>query len=297
MHPVLFRIGSFPIALYGVMIAVGMIIAVFLVLRLARRLGVKDDVVIDIVFYSVIAGMIGARILYIIVNFKDFVNHPLFYIFNRQGFVLWGGVLGASPVVYYMIKKKGLVLNKSLDLAAVGLILAQAFGRIGCFFSGCCFGKVTKSFLGIQFPRFFYPNINVGKMSEAEIANLITRDKISFEGSPPFQYHYDAGWVHLTDTHSLPVYPTQLFEAFADFIIFGILLYVYLRKKKFDGQVFALYLLLYSVARFIIEFFRGDIERGVYFNFLSTSQIICVFIFFIGLWIFKKFKRNSLVRN
>ena len=297
MHPVLFRIGSFPIALYGVMIAVGMIIAVFLVLRLARRVGIKDEAVIDIVFYSVIAGMIGARILYIIVNFEDFMNHPLFYIFNRQGFVLWGAILGASPVVYYMVKKKGLALNISLDLAAVGLILAQAFGRIGCFFSGCCFGKVTNSFLGIRFPRIFYPNIDVSKMNETEILNLITRDKISFEGSPPFQSHYDAGWIHLTDIHSLPVYPTQLFEAFADFIVFGILLYVYLRKKKFDGQVFALYLLLYSVARFIIEFFRGDIERGVYFNFLSISQIICVFIFFFGLWIYKKFKRNSLVRN
>ncbi len=289
MYPVLFRIGSFPISLYGVMIALGLIVAVYLGVRLGKKVGFKEEVVIDIIFYSVIAGMVGARILYIIVNFKDFLNEPLFYIFNRRGFVLWGGILGAAPMVYFMIKKKRLPLGKSVDIGAIGLVLAQAFGRIGCFFAGCCYGKVTKSFLGIRFPRFLYPNIDMSNMSETELYNVIATNKVSFEGSPAFQYHYDEGWVKLTDTHSLPVYPTQLFHSISNFIIFGILFYVYVYKKKFDGQVFALYLILYSIMRFTIEFFRGDVERGFYWGFISTSQIICIFTFLLGLWTYKKF--------
>ena len=237
MHPVLFRIGSFPIALYGVMIAVGMIIAVFLVLRLARRVGIKDEAVIDIVFYSVIAGMIGARILYIIVNFEDFVNHPLFYIFNRQGFVLWGAILGASPVVYYMIKKKGLALNISLDLAAVGLILAQAFGRIGCFFNGCCYG--------IEAPA----------------------------GFP----------LGLALPHDALRHPAQLYSASLLFAIF-VILRVWQDKKRFDGEIFLGYCMLYSVKRFSVEFLRGDNPRILLG--LTLSQVISVFLLAVALLLF-----------
>jgi phosphatidylglycerol:prolipoprotein diacylglycerol transferase len=132
-----------------------------------------------------------------------------------------------------------LPVGKTFDVYAPALALGLGIGRLGCFAAGCDYGKPTTSFLGVVFTDPF----------SHEVA-----------GTPL----------------GVPLHPTQLYEALATFLIFGILVLCY-RYKRYDGQIFLLYLALYAAARFLIEFLRGDEDRGFLFgHLLSTSQFIAL---------------------
>jgi phosphatidylglycerol---prolipoprotein diacylglyceryl transferase len=142
VHPVLFSIGRLTIYSYGFMIAVGMMAGLFLARRQAAREGIDQDKIIDIAFYILVAALIGARLLFVLMNLGEYAAHPLDILKIWQGgLVFYGGLLPAVAIAIWYIKRLGLPLWQMADIFAPSLALGHAFGRIGCFLAGCCYGE------------------------------------------------------------------------------------------------------------------------------------------------------------
>ncbi len=247
MHPVLFKIGPVTIYTYGVLVFIGVMVGYFVSLKEARRVGIEDKTFSDIIFWSIIFSFVGARILYILVEFKAFLKDPLHIGLGRSGFVFYGGLIGGILTFIFLSKKYNQNFLKLADVAAIGIPLGHSIGRLGCFFYGCCYGKPTEAFWGIRFP----PDSPAGMLGTKVI-------------------------------------PTQLISSFSLFAIFLILLGKR-KKKRFEGEIFLTYLIIYGSFRFFIEFLRGD-ERG-YIGMFSVSQfisLVVVAISLIFLWHFRK---------
>lgn len=243
MYPVLLEIGSLKLYTYGLFVALGFIAALAVSKRLAaRQKDFHPDLVTDLFFIVLLAGIIGARLFYILVNFSYFRENPLavFRIWEG-GLVFYGGFILAVAGAMVYLKIKHLPLHAAADILAPGIALGHAIGRIGCFFAGCCHGKTCTLPVAVTFhhPEALAP-LGVG------------------------------------------LHPTQLYSVFANFAIFLVLLFVG-KIKKFPGMVFWTYVLLYSVARYIIEMFRGDVRGRFPFLEISTSQGICILLFVVSL--------------
>lgn len=246
MYPELFRIGDFPVTTYGLMLALGMVLALFAASRLAVRDGLPKERIYDLGLWTLIGGLLGSKILMLIVD----DNVQIFTLdFLRSGGVFYGGLLGGFFAVVFLIRLYNLPFWKVADAFAPAVALGQAFGRQGCFGAGCCWGKETLLPWGVHF----------------------TEKGHEYTGVP----------IVGPDNAALYLHPTQLYESFAMFIVFGILVYLH-RRKKFDGQVLIAYGIIYSIVRFTIEFFRDD-PRGNLLGIndllgISTSQIISLLV-------------------
>lgn len=247
MYPELFRIGNFPINTYGVLLALGMLLALFVAARLAARDGLPRERIYDLGLWTLIGGLVGSKIL----MFFTEENVQIFSLdFLRSGGVYYGGFLGGFLALVLLIRWYKLPFWKVADAFAPGLALGQAIGRQGCFAAGCCWGKPTNSFLGVHF----------------------TESAHEFTGVPIY------GADGVTPLH---LHPTQLYESITMFVVFGVLVYLH-KKKRFDGQVLIAYGIIYGIVRFLIEFVRDD-PRGNLFGLtsllgISTSQIISLIV-------------------
>lgn len=244
----LFSIGPLTIHGYGLMIAAGILCCIALGMYRAKKHSMKDEAVLDIAIVGVLCGFLGAKLLYVIVEFDRFLKEPI-QVLGSEGFVVYGGIIAGVLSAVFYCKKKGLVFLQYFDLLAPSIALAQGFGRIGCFLAGCCYGRETECFLGVTFPE--------GSLAPSGIKLL----------------------------------PTQLFSSFGDFLIMGILLW-YGRKQRAEGHIGALYMLLYGIGRFFIEFFRSD-ERGSV-GALSTSQFLSIGIVLGAIFLFQKQKWKKI---
>lgn len=246
MYPELFRIGTFPITTYGIFLAAGMLLALYVASRLAARDGLPRERFYDLGLWTLIGGLLGSKILMYFV--ED--NVQVFSLdFLRSGGVYYGGFIGGLVALIFLIRLYKLPFWKVADALAAGLALGQAFGRQGCFAAGCCWGKPTDLAWGVHFTELGH----------------------EYTGVPI--YGPDGGDLHL--------HPTQLYESFTMLIVFGLLVYIH-RHKKFDGQVLMSYAIIYALVRFSIEFLRDD-PRGDLFGMttltgLSTSQIISLLV-------------------
>ncbi len=265
MHPILFEIpqiefldwviGPIPIRLYGLMIGIGFIIGVYLAARQAKKEGVNPDRVVDLGVYMLLTALVGSRLLFVLTNLQHFAANPYeAFAIWKGGLVFYGGVLSAVPVGIWYMKRHRLPVWKTADIMAPSVSLGHVFGRLGCFFAGCCYGAPCSGPLCITF--------------------------------------HDP---HSQAPLGVSLYPTQLMEASGELLVFTALLLVR-RSKAFDGQLFWLYALLYATLRFIIELFRGDAVRGLYFgNAVSTSQIIALGMFMLSgfmMWRLRTKKRK-----
>jgi len=193
------------------------LIAVFGIGRQLRKEGYEPEIAIDLILLSVIFGIIGGRFAYIVTyEWADFLRDPWMVLSIREGGIqglVWYGSLvgGVIPFLLYLRKKK-LAVWPIADIFAPFVALGYALVRIGCFLEGCCYGRVTSSWLGLVFPT----------------------------------------------VDSFSRYPTQLFSSFLNLILFLILIWLYPRRR-FPGQVFIVYLIGYSVYRFIVEYFRESL--------------------------------------
>lgn len=165
MHPILFKLGPVTIYTYGVCVFLGVILGYFVCLREAKKDGVDSRLVGDVLFWTLLFAFLGARIFYIIVNFGIFLENPASIIFSRSGFVFYGGLIFGVITLKFLIKRYHADFLEFMDIFAPGLALGHAFGRLGCFFYGCCYGKVTKSAIGILFP----PDSPAGNLGEKVI--------------------------------------------------------------------------------------------------------------------------------
>ena len=245
MYPELFRIGNFPINTYGVFLALAFLCAILITVTLAARDGLPRDKIYDLSLWMLLASLIGSKILMFLTE-PEYRDHPLQLIsldFLRSGGVFYGGLIGGVLTGYFLLRRYKLPWWKTADACAPGIAIGNFFGRQGCFAAGCCWGKPTSLPWGVKF---------------TELGHEIT-------GVP-------------TDTY---LHPTQFYESFSMLIVFFSLLWLH-KHKRFSGQVFLLYVLLYSVIRFLIEFVRDD-PRGDLFGLttltgLSTSQIISLIV-------------------
>ena len=227
---------------YGVLLATALIAALIAVVRLGRREGLDSGRLLDLSTWLAVVGLLGAKALMVVTDWEFYWEHPgeLFaWETLRAGGVFYGGFLAAAFLAVWYVRAHALPLWKVFDVYAPALALGLGIGRLGCFSAGCDYGQPTTSFLGVVFTDPFSREVT---------------------GVPL----------------GIPLHPTQLYESLACFLIFGVLLWRYRRKTR-DGEIFALYLGLYAVARFFIEFLRGDEDRGFVFNhLLSTSQLFAV---------------------
>ncbi|HEX8633394.1 MAG TPA: prolipoprotein diacylglyceryl transferase [Pyrinomonadaceae bacterium] len=245
MYPELFRIGDFPVNTYGVLLALAFLAALLVSARLAARDGLPRERIFDLGLWLLLASIVGSKLLLLVVE-PEYRAAPLRLLsldFLRSGGVFYGGFLAAVLTAYVLIRRYKLPWWQTADAFAPGIALGQAIGRQGCFAAGCCWGKPTALPWGVRF---------------SELGQRVT-------GVP-------------TDTH---LHPTQLYESFAAFLFFGLLLWMH-RRKTFNGQVILTYGVLYGATRFIIEFFRddprGDILGLTSLTHLSTSQLISLLV-------------------
>lgn len=246
MYPELFRIGNFPVTSYGLWLAVGMLLALFVASRLAGRDGLPRERIYDLGLWTLIGGLLGSKILMLFTE-PDVQVFTLDFL--RSGGVYYGGFLGGFLALVLLIRHYKLPFWKVADAFAPGVAIGQAFGRQGCFAAGCCWGKTTSLPWGVHFGEAGH----------------------EYTGVPIYGPHGDELFLH----------PTQLYESFFMLLVFGFLVYLH-RKKKFDGQVLIAYGIIYAIFRFLIEFVRDD-PRGDLFGIttmtgLSTSQIISLIV-------------------
>ncbi len=306
MHPVI-HLGPLELPSYFLMLTIGYLIVSFMAFREFDREGIPRNRGVDLVIVLFIAGIVGARLFSVVADgyFMDYVHlctNPLLVqgehlpggrlcISNDQckaadkgelcdkstgvchpgrdclrafkfwygGLTFYGGVFLAVLAGLWYIRRFKLPLFKIMDTAGWGIALGLGFGRIGCLLAGCCFGLPCKvhHWYCLVFPR----------------------------GSPAWEHQVrELHILSASAAHSLPVYPTEPLHSISNFLIFAFL-YFYLRpRRKFDSQVFYVFLMLYSVTRFTIEFIRGD-PRGGFWG-LSTSQWIGIPVFFAALFLY-----------
>ncbi|HMG35787.1 MAG TPA: prolipoprotein diacylglyceryl transferase [Blastocatellia bacterium] len=246
MFPELFRIPGLdiPIATYGVLLAIGFVLALWATARLAERDGLPKDRIYDLGLYILASSLIGSKLLLIVTEWNDYGSSwkKVFSLdLFRSAGVYYGGFLVALLVSIFLMRRWKLPWRKTADAFAPGVALGHSIGRLGCFSAGCCWGKPTTSWLGVRFTA-----------KAAELTGV------------PID-------------HALV--PTQLIEAVANLLIFGLLLWLR-RRRSFDGQIIFTYLIVYAVARFTIEFWRDD-PRGELLG-MSTSQFISIVMFILG---------------
>lgn len=153
MHPVLFSFGPITIYTYGFMILLGVVFSYFYCWANRIEYSLPKDFLADIYFGVLVCGFLGARLLYILVNFFDFLREPMAYVFTTAGFVFFGGFVSAIFFIYIFCKLKAVNVWHFLDIASPASALAHAFGRLGCFFYGCCYGKVSDGPICLIFPH------------------------------------------------------------------------------------------------------------------------------------------------
>ncbi|WP_040214061.1 prolipoprotein diacylglyceryl transferase [Clostridium polynesiense] len=242
MRPVLFRIFGIEVYGYGLMIALGIISGILLLNYRAKKRGYNEDNILNMALLAVAGGILGGKLLYIITDYKAVLQNPSMIIKNfGEGFVIYGAIMGGGIAVYLYCRTKHWNIYKILDLAVPSVAIGQGFGRIGCFFAGCCYGAPTNSPLSCEFPA---------------------------GGFAP------AG-IHL--------HPTQIYSSVFNFLLAFFLLW-YDNKKERKGRTFSLYLIIYSIGRFLIEIIRNDPRGSV--GVFSTSQFIAIFTLLLGIIVF-----------
>ncbi|MFT4834161.1 MAG: phosphatidylglycerol:prolipoprotein diacylglycerol transferase [Flavobacteriaceae bacterium] len=236
MHPELFTIGGFTIHTYGFMIMIGAAMGYFYLSTTVKRdLGIPADKIQNLAILLILAAFVGGKLFFYFEK-PSYYFHPPSNMLKglRTGFVFYGSLLFVIPTTIWYFRKQKWPVWPMMDRVAITACIVHIFGRMGCFFAGCCHGSPTDSIFGITF---------TDPASQADPLNT-------------------------------PLHPTQLYEILMISIILLILIQL-MRHKKFDGQVFLSYIVMYAIGRSIIEIFRGDVRRGfIIENVLSHSQFI-----------------------
>ncbi|MCM8822415.1 MAG: prolipoprotein diacylglyceryl transferase [Candidatus Omnitrophica bacterium] len=185
MHPVCFKIGNFIVYWYGIFVALGVITASFLFQRRARRIGYPDSVTNIMIFYTVIFGIIGARLVHVLSYFHYYLRNPIEILMIRNGgLAIQGGIIFGILGLIFSARKTGTNVLKIVDSVALFVPLGQAIGRVGCFFHGCCYGKPSTHWFSVKFPfleDFVHPTeiyYLIGDMVIFFFLYLFSRDKL-----------------------------------------------------------------------------------------------------------------------
>lgn len=256
MFPVLFEIADYKVHAYGFFIALGYLASLALLLYLAHQRKQPAGAFLDLAFIGIVTGVLGARILFIAINFKYYRQFPMeaLYVW-KGGLVFYGGLLLALPSCALYIWFRRMPLFATLDIMAPALAIGHSLGRIGCLGAGCCHGSVCDLPWAVRL--------------NTDLVDPILRN--------------------------VPVHPTQIYESLSLAALCAGLVYMLVKTKVPSGVAAIGYLMGYSVIRSVVEVFRGDHIRGFVFDsWLSTSQFISIALFLFGgalLW--GRFRRNQ----
>lgn len=246
MHPVIASFGPLTIYSYGLMVALGFLCAILISARFFKREGLPEALVFDLALLIILSSIIGARLLYVLGQFSYYLTNPLeVFMLQKGGLVFFGGFLLSLLTTFFFLRARKVSFFKVFDAIIPGSALGYAIGRIGCWLNGCCFGKETTLPWGVIFPH--------NSLAGSYFPNQL-------------------------------IHPTQLYASLAMTIVFFLLLWLY-QQKSFDGQIFCSGLILYSIYRFINEFFRFS---PIYWLGLTPSQWLAIIIFSgaaSGLWL------------
>ncbi len=271
MHPRLFTIDLFghhmAVSTYGLLVAIGVMGGIYLGYRNAKRVGLRTDDFLDLSFWGLVVALASSRLMFVLTNLDRFRNDywKVFAIWEG-GLVFYGGVIGGCGLGLYLMWRRKLPFLRSADVLAPMLSLGHAFGRLGCYMAGCCWGKACPKPVGVEF----------GQQSVV-YENLVARRQID----------------PAVSSTTAPLHPVQLYESLGEIVIFTVLLHLATRKRT-DGTIFFSYLALYAVLRSVTELFRGDAARRYLFELpiaplarllrlppgepllLSTSQLVSI---------------------
>ena len=242
MYPEIFHL-SF-LHTYGVLVAAAFLTGLWMTTRLGRTAGLNPDAVTNLAVYCGLAALVGAKFMMFLVDIPYYTEHPgeIFSISTLQaGGVFYGGLVGALGVAAWYMHKARLPTLRTADVFAPGIALGHGIGRLGCFSAGCCWGVECHLPWAVTFTN---PTAN------------------QLVGVPL----------------GTALHPTQIYESAAEFLIFGIL-YWRFHKPHAAGSLISLYLMLYSTARFVVEFFRFHEQGNLWGGPLDTSQWLSIALF------------------
>ena len=250
MHPIAFHLGSFPVYAYGAMMALGFLAGLWTAGRRGLRQGVASDRILDAGPWLIAGVILGARFVFVVTYWQEyFSGQPIWEVLmiRHGGLVYYGGLLGGAAACILYARIKKLPLWKFADILTPSIPLGYVFGRIGCLLNGCCYGRACDLPWAIRFP----------------------------EGHA----------THPSGSPATPVHPTQIYDSLLNLGLYLGLAWLY-RRKKFDGQVFAVYLMGYAVTRSIVETFRGDYSEAHLHGGLTPAHLISIGIFAAGAVLF-----------
>lgn len=262
MHPILIKIGPITIHTYGFLLAVGVLCAIILVQILAKKEQVNRDIFTNLVFYTFIIALVGAKLFLFVTEIEFYLKDPaqIKYLITSAGTFYGGLIFGALFAAWY-IRRHKLNFRQLVDIMSPAVALGHFFGRLGCFFAGCCWGRPAEG---------------------CSIAVKFT-DSHATTGVPLHQ----------------SLYPTQLIESVLNLLNFVALMILF-KKRKFTGQVFAVYIFNYALIRFFVEYFRGDPDRGYLFGgfkepftSLSVPQLISLIGIAAAIIMYRLFKKKA----
>ncbi len=279
MIPVLFQIGPFKVYSYGLMLGIGFLLGSFILARELKRKKLDPNMASTITVLAVIFGIAGAKILFLLEEWKYFVNDPMGMAFSPGGLTWYGGFILALSAVIIYVRRKKVPLMKVLDGLGIALILAYGVARLGCHFSGDGdYGYPTH----LPWGTLYYNGTYKPTRALADYFSAHPEERAA--------WHYDElsariagrdpqGNPYTEFDKVTPCHPTPVYEMLLGIIGFGILWY--LRKKPYpDGKIFMIYLMLSSVFRFSVEFLR--LNPRLLFG-LSEAQLVSIPLFFAGL--------------
>ena len=266
MHPIFFQFevpeflqGFLPdtitIYSYGFFIASGAILGfIYTAYKAKKQFNTPIETIQMLIIYIIIAAVVGGKFFMVFEDPKRYLSDPSLLLKNfSSGFVFYGSLIFAIPTVLLFFRSHKLPTLPMLDIMAATACIVHAFGRIGCFMAGCCYGTPHDGLFSVTF-------------SDPKCA---------------------------AEPLNTPLHPTQLYSSITIFAILVVIIFVS-RRKQFNGQIFMLYLMLYTIARSILEIFRGDLERGFLIdNVLSNSQFISILMFLSALIVYIQLAKKS----
>jgi phosphatidylglycerol:prolipoprotein diacylglycerol transferase len=251
-----------PIESYGAMLCVALVVGHQLTLALAHNDGLSRDETTKCFVVAVITGLVGARLLYVLENFAQHARIADVLALRRGGLALYGGLLGGLAGSWIYLRSKRTLLAWA-DAAAPGAAFAVVIGRIGCYLFGCDFGRP----LAAGAPRWLSALGRFPRWSEGTLPEV--------SGSPAWLRHVTGRGLSSDSAASLPVHPTQLYEAAAGVMLVGLVFYVR-KRRSFEGEVFLAFVFGYGVLRFIVEILRDDAERGSFGPHLAEHLYVAL---------------------
>ncbi len=258
MHPEILRWGVLRITSYGLMLAVAFLVGTWLALRESRRLGLDEDHVVTVILVALVAGVVGARALYVAEHLRDFRGSYLSVLALWQGgLTLYGGVVAGTVAGLFVARRMGLPMWVTADALAPSLALGTVFGRVGCFLNGCCYGHPTRLPWGVVFPPDSFAGLEFGPV---------------------------------------PVHPAQLYFAAAGLLLFGVIWWMR-RRVRVPGVLLWSLIALMALVRIPLDLTRVYEAEATIAEFgvvrISESQVTSVAMLLFALLMIARLKRES----